>query len=60
MRFIIVKMYIMLSMALYEHGHQWLWCLPVALFYAGADVMCGDAWLIGILLNNALHIDQQI
>ena len=53
-------MYIMLSMALYEHGHQWLWCLPVALFYAGADVMCGDAWLIGILLNNALHIDQQI
>ena len=54
--FIIVKMYIMLSMALYEHGHQWLWCLPVALFYTGVDVMCGDAWLIGILLNNALHI----
>ena len=25
-------------MALYEHGHQWLWCLPVALFYTGADV----------------------
>ena len=58
--FIIVKMYIMLSIALYEHGHQWLWCLPVALFYTGVDVMCGDAWRIGILLNNALHIYQQI
>ena len=26
------------------------------LYFAGAYVMCGDAWLISILLNNALHV----
>ena len=54
--FIIVKMYVVHRIIWTWPPHQWLWCLPVALFYAGAYVMCGDAWLIGILLNNALHV----
>ena len=33
--------------------------LPVALLNASAYVVCGDAWLKGILLNNAIHVYQQ-